>query len=657
LPDRSTQVPFYALAEGKRFEEALNHLKEPAFMPAEIVQERAKILVLWSAHANSVFELANFRKAADEYKQLVENYPKATNVDDFKLMHARSSLAFDSRRAGQVFARISAPDKTDSPRNQIYHLVKLLCGNNESKEGDRLDDLYSAWKRHAGLSSNAARNGIWTATSSEQKLLEGARTRIVANWLIAAETRPAKENLDGLTKIVEIDPTNVDALIAKADAHRELNQPEELAKTIRARIDYAEKVIAGGGGPNLQFAYEAAANAYEDLAWHARVEPEKSFAKAIEHLTDSVALNRNSPAAHMALARSYYNMIVEAGVNRKLSRENLAKARGELEEAIALAGDGKSAEPHLWLGKVIQATHVDEQTSLEAAQKLLTTDEYQEADRHFTKALLAAKSSKTSPEFLATYAYASAEHALFNPALRISQANSAIETINNRADELAKLQQGRTVRMDPEQEARIIRATADLLGSSDPTMPVKVLESLDSSAISVLKSPYEELTRSDAKLIEFRLGLQAKLRPDQLASPAIVRSAVADAIWYSTAPTTLAFKDRLQALTSALRLSQQLAIKNPAFIAAAANDQANILRQIIDVKRPVTYDFQRHLEIVKICITALKEANSPAMVNVHQVLRQVTRAYLQDVVEEAARLKRPPGETAALEKMLAAVPP
>jgi len=424
-------------------------------------------------------------------------------------------------------------------------------------------------------------------------------------------------------------------------------------------IEFAEKVIARGGGPNLRFAYEAAANAYEDLAWHARVEPEKNFAKAIEHLTNSLALNRNSPAAHMALARSYYKMIVEVGVNRKLSRESLGKARHELEEAIRLAGDGKNAEAHFWLGKVIQATYVDDKTSLEAAQHQLTAQEYRDADSQFTKAFLAAKEARFGSVFLATYAHARAEHALFNPAIRTTAsggADSPTSAVYSRADQLADLKDARTVRMDPVQEARILRAAADLLASSDPQMPVKALDTLESATVAVTKLPEGELTRSDAKLIEFRLSLEANLRPDQLTSPEIVRSAVQDAIWYSKAPSTLAFKDRSQGLMTALRLSQQLAIKTPAYISAAANDQAETLRQIIEVKRPEAYDFQRHLEIVKVCISAL-EANSSSMVNVHQKLRQVTREYLQDVIEDARRLKRPATEITALDKFLAAATP
>jgi hypothetical protein len=349
-------------------------------------------------------------------------------------------------------------------------------------------------------------------------------------------------------------------------------------------------------------------------------------------------------------------MIVEAGVNRKLSRQNLDIARRELEEAIKLAGDGKNAEAHLWLAKVIQATHVDEQTSLEAAQKLLNDREYADADAQFTKAYLATETAGFGDVFKVTYAYARAEHALFNPAIKSGSGgglSSPTRTVHDRANQLAKLKNGRSVRMDPVQEARILRATADLLASSDPKMPVKALENLDDAAVAVTKLPTDELTRSDAKLIEFRIGLQANLRPDQLTSPAIVRAAVQDAIWYSKAEPTLAYKrDRHGALSNALRLSQQMAIKSAAYIPAAAIDQSETLKRIIELKRPSGYDFKRHLEIVYICIAALKEAKDPARLAIHQSLRQVVGTYLQSVLNEAKKLKQPELEISKLAEFL-----
>jgi serine/threonine protein kinase len=1214
-PSNDDRIAYYQLFDQNRFDEALTRLRAPAFTTKEIADERAEVLKSWPLHAWSVFHRGDIKKAVEEYKQLANRYPEAKDVNDFKLMHARALLTFDTSGAHQVFATIAAPDKTDSPRNQMYYLVKLLTRPNESQDVDRLEDLYTAVKRHASESATVGKGNNWAAIESERKLLDGARTKIIADWLSAAETRPAKDNLVGLTKIVDIDPSNVDALVAKADAHWELNQPKDVATTLalrtklkesprpawlvrraealdcytklsdpaasekerdsalsnlpkllsnvskrrellaaaavglanrdptnyssrvvaalrhdaeadpkdselrrqfiellkieiplrisreqnfadaadqlrldceliapvgtppsevpevirachaecllqlgigdpkqvlgppgtyqyshyvralvyadrlagdpkevddslrnlfstekpspvmlvagrsqkamelldriadqanplaagfkiesllkpagsapaatreiyavlknayrwsrppllslkskanlavaawllkaspedialarsvskevadawsknsaipaddrplafalyytllaahdksndadadRMRVDasqklvelvsnttldakdsaafydvvlepveplakklrkheffadeaqliaknagltwgfpaidnrpvsvsdklddlyseaidasgrkigeyfkaradlramrqppdhvailadvgelknfpkyagqalameglvyflqsrderdnvakryeklqlalksligaeklakdlpkddldkayyirslihtergnlaaladarekiipreefkqaigYAEKVIEGGGGPNLQFAYEAAANAYEDLAWHARVEPEKNFAKAIEHLTNSVALNRNSPAAHMALARSYYKMIVEAGVNRKLSRENLGIARRELEEAIKLAGDGKNAEAHLWLAKVIQATHVDEKTSLEAAQKLLKLEEYDVADAQFTKAYLAADKAGFGEVFLATYAYARAEHALFNPRIKPSSGgglNSPTSAVHDRANQLAKLTNGRTVRMDPVQEARILRATADVLASSDPKMPVKALENLDDAAVAVSKMNPDDLTRSDVKLIEFRLGLQEGLKPHQLTSPALVQSAVRDAIWYSKAEASLARK--VQALLAALKLSQQMAIKSAAYVSTAApEDQARILQRIIALKAPSSYDYHRHLEVIKICGEALIVMDTPPTAAVIYKLRGVTRTYVQSVIADAARLKRPATETATLNKMLAAVPP
>jgi hypothetical protein len=482
------------------------------------------------------------------------------------------------------------------------------------------------------------------------------RLQLALKSLVAAEKLAKdlpKDDLYQAYYVRSLIHTERGNLAALADAREKIIPKDEFKQA----IDYAEKVIDGGGGPNLQFAYEAAANAYEDLAWHARVEPEKNFAKAIEHLTNSVALNRNSPAAHMALARSYYKMIVEAGVNRKLSRDNLGIARRELEEAIKLAGDGKNAEAHLWLAKVIQATHVDDQTSLEAAQKLLSVKEYTDADAQFTKAYSAAEKAGFGEVFRVTYAYARAQHALFNPAIKSGSGgglNSPIRIVHDRANQLAELKNGRTVRMDPVQEARILRAAADLLASSDAKMPVKALENLEDAAVAVAKKNPGDLTRSDVKLIEFRLGLVEGLKPHQLTSPAIVQSAVHDAIWYSKAEASLARKE--QALLAALKLSQQMAIKSGAYVAAAADDQTKCLQRIIALKTPSSYDFQRHLEVIRICAEQLKVMDTPPTATVIYKLRSVTRAYVQSVIADAARLNRPATETAALNRILAAIP-
>jgi hypothetical protein len=158
------------------------------------------------------------------------------------------------------------------------------------------------------------------------------------------------------------------------------------------------------------------------------------------------------------------------------------------------------------------------------------------------------------------------------------------------------------------------------------------------------------------KLIEFRLGLQQGLRPHQLTSPAIVQSAVRDALWYSKAEASLPRKE--QALLGALKLSQQMAIKSAGYVAAAAaDDQTQCLQRIIALKAPTAYDYHRHLAVILICGEALNVMDTAPTVAVNHKLRPVTRAYVQSVIADATRLKRPANEIATFNKMLAAVRP
>ena len=408
-------------------------------------------------------------------------------------------------------------------------------------------------------------------------------------------------------------------------------------------ILYAEKVINEGGGPSLQYAYEAAANGYEDLAWYAQIDKEKNFARAIGHLTNSIAVNGNSPDAHMALARSYYKMVVEMKppVNPPELGTNIAghlkAARTLLNKAISLAGDGKKPEAHLWLAKVIQASHVDDRTPLEKAQTLLSNNEYREADEQFTKALLAAtaKDAGISDVYRVTYAIASTEHALLNPDLNQDGGNAKTKAVNSvyeRANQLAKLEGGRTAQIDPVQEAKLFRARADLKGK---TASDKVIASLENDARSISSKPAADLTRSDAKLIEFRIELADRLRPDQL-SKQVVKSAVDDAIWYSKAPSAVVRQSRREeALFTAIKLNQQIAVKDAANLATWEEQAAGCLQRYIDLNFPANDDLRVHQQVLGKCAETVKAAS--ATTSIATRLHNVTKAYLGEAIKKAEK--------------------
>jgi len=424
--------------------------------------------------------------------------------------------------------------------------------------------------------------------------------------------------------------------------------------------DYAEAVIAMGGGPSLQYAYEAAANAYEDLAWHAGESAEANFYKAVDHLRNSVAFHRDSPLAHAALARCYYKMVAEKHVNppqlRSTYAGHLEAARQALKDAIALPGGDKDPETHLWLGKVIQATYVDEKTLLEQATAKLTEQDYRAADEEFSKALEAAKKARLSPAYLATYAVASAEHAFLNPVLKrdFNSADpkaktTALNTIHVRCDQLAALEGAKTLRMDPPQEARILRAKADLFTKT----PMAVLDSLEQRVIELSKLPESDLTRSDVKLVEFRLGLHAQLQPHQTTKE-LVESAILDALWYSKAPIALVAQDKVRVLLNAMRLSQQRALKDS--VVTAVDQQVKCVQRIIDLKLGSQFDINRHREVITACANGLAQANTEATKAANQKLRQVTRAYIQQALKSADERNRPAAEIKVLNDFLAAIP-
>jgi hypothetical protein len=431
-----------------------------------------------------------------------------------------------------------------------------------------------------------------------------------------------------------------------------------------AAKDYAEKVIEQGGGPNLQYAYEAAANAYEDLAWIAggdTAEKEGNFFKAVTHLQHSVAVHHDSVRARMALGRCYYKMIADSHVLPKELQSTyaqvLSKASKELNEAITLAGEGKDVdgslpEVHLWLGRVIQASNLDADTLLGEAKTQLTEEQFRQANDHFSKAFQLAKAAKLSPAYLANYALAWGEHSLLNPVLNpdfqsanAAEKKSAVDEILLRADQLAELQEGRTYGLDPVQEAGVLRAKAELVTKS----PVAVLNSLQAQADRLAKLALNQLTVSDTKLMEFRLSLQQQLQPHQLTKE-VVNDAVNDALWYST---TSAGQNKVRVLLNAMKLSQQVAPKDT--IETAVANQVKCVQRIIDARLADDFDFQGHEEVFTGCVVGLKQAAGFAQQRA--LLLQTTTKYLRYAIESAKKRKLPQKDISQLTTWLVGLDP
>jgi serine/threonine protein kinase len=409
----------------------------------------------------------------------------------------------------------------------------------------------------------------------------------------------------------------------------------------RRAIECAQKAIEIGGGPNLQFAYLAAANAYEDLASIARVEPTTNFFEAQKQIRNAIASDGKSPDAHLALARCYYKM-VENRVNPPQLNTSFAGllvgAREALNETIKLAGDEKHPEAHLWLARVIQASHLSSGTNQ------LSVEGYNEADEQFRKAYEAAQNAKLP--YVATYALWRAEHSLLNPALKSTDQaakTAAIMNVHSRAKQLEDLHERKTVALDAVQKARILRARADLNQKSPPQ--VLTSAELENEAARLSKVDARALTASDASLLEFRLGLFARLQPNQLTAE-LIAAAVRDALSFSQVPIAAGPADRVSPLATAMRLSRQMVDKDKSQSTIAGNQRLNCLERILVV--PVQDNIALHRVVLAEFVRALSDSkDQPAVV---LKLHAAGKSYVDRAIQSAKANKRPATELAELNK-------
>jgi tetratricopeptide (TPR) repeat protein len=129
---------------------------------------------------------------------------------------------------------------------------------------------------------------------------------------------------------------------------------------LKAAVEHA-KAAAELAKESPDFPYLALGNAYEDLAWIVREEPEKNYAKAIEAFKNASNQTLLSGIASCSLARCYYKMVVDGGVDPlvlndpKLDTKEkvLVECERLLKEAVDLKSD--LVEAACYLGFVQQA--------------------------------------------------------------------------------------------------------------------------------------------------------------------------------------------------------------------------------------------------------------------------------------------------------------
>jgi hypothetical protein len=315
--------------------------------------------------------------------------------------------------------------------------------------------------------------------------------------------------------------------------------------------DYAEQAIKlVDGGTQLEHAYSAAGNAYEDIAWYRppqvaykKSDVEANYQKAIKSFEFAIRTSPKSVAAHLNLGRCYFKMATDSlhpSAVGKTVRGMVLEAENVLRRATELAAAASHEDPqaHYWLGKVLQLKKLDEGTSVEKAKRLLSAEEFHAADDELSKALNLGVKQNLPDSEVGLFAIELADNVLLHPAFYRTESaaakSKALITVAARADELKKLDLPESTGIELDQEVLVLNARAKLLTDSG----VAALGELDSAAEALRQSDPDRASGSDTKLMELRFDIFDDLRPDELSRP-LAEKWLNDAIWYAKLPPTI----------------------------------------------------------------------------------------------------------------------
>ena len=324
------------------------------------------------------------------------------------------------------------------------------------------------------------------------------------------------------------------------------NAVDEFAKA----ADYAEKAKEFlRNSPQLEHAYSAAGNAYEDMAWYRppqvpyeKADVEANYQNAIKSFEFAIRTNPESVAAHMNLGRCYYKMATDplhptaAGTT---VRGMIVEAVNALKRATELAKSQSHENPqaHYWLGKVLQLKQLEEGLSVEKAKRKLSVDEFHAADDELSKALELAVQQNLSNNELGFYAIELADNVLLHPLFYQNDRaakNKALLTVAARAEELKKYDLPKNMGINLDREVQVLNARAKFLTDSG----VAALEELDAVAGDIRQSDPDIASGSDTKIMEFRFEVFADLLPNELTRER-TEAWLEDAIWYAKLPPTI----------------------------------------------------------------------------------------------------------------------
>ena len=256
-------IDFKKLMEAQEFASALDLLQVPEFTASEIEQKREEAYVAWRKHADSAFQSGGYESAYQDYAAMAARFNAPPEVNDLMLLQARSNLGLGSEdftAARQALGKITViPQTRESPRDRAYFLVKVIVEIQGEKKLDNLVELYKVWKEQhdkAAKLSTRTDGNIWNITKDEIEHLEDARSAVIGNWLRTAQKLQASD-LPTIETIVELDPDNADALVAKADLHLQLGARSEFDEAMKQRASLTSTPRYFGQRARLLDAYFA----------------------------------------------------------------------------------------------------------------------------------------------------------------------------------------------------------------------------------------------------------------------------------------------------------------------------------------------------------------------------------------------------------------
>ncbi len=206
--------------------------------------------------------------------------------------------------------------------------------------------------------------------------------------------------------------------------------PEELLNKAIDAVEQAQRIDARS---YKDWALTRLGNAYEDLAWLAKVSVNENYERAIEAFTEAIGERPDLPDPYVGRGRCYYKREAES---RQAGKGYVDKAIADLMKAVSCDKNEQNASARFWLGKayLYQARKAKDANPAEASAKC------KEAERLLSKAVEVGKKQGSADTPIYTVAWVGS---------RLDDDSFSKETIRNQVN------------------AQLNAADTDALGSKD----------------------------------------------------------------------------------------------------------------------------------------------------------------------------------------------